>query len=285
MMKRTSISTTIASLCAMLLATPASAQTLDVIQLADGLDLTIARDSANNEQVLLSGGSELLRAPAIIADLLIPRADGQPAGMILYADSSEPGCAPAIYTVTSTFGAPWLRGPVGAPCLTYVAAVHPGGAVLISPPELAMPGDAYIFDLEAGAYRLGPIGYAPQTNRGWDALDGEVGGYSDLSALDLYAANPVYEEMTTLWGDDLFVFAQHLRTRTVPQIEGDFLIQTGCLPSQCAFAIGLLAVDPAQETVYSAFFNEGAPDVRPPLEEWSEGALALFEAWREGAFR
>ncbi|MBV6659285.1 MAG: hypothetical protein KI785_16090, partial [Devosiaceae bacterium] len=132
---------------------------------------------------------------------------------------------------------------------------------------------------------LGTLRYAPQPARGWDALDAEVGGYSDLSTLDLYAAEPVYAALASGWGDQLFVFARHLATRTVPIIEGNLLLQTGCLPGQCAFAIGMLAVDPGRETVYAAFLNEGAPDARPALEDWSDEARAVYDRWREGGYR
>jgi hypothetical protein len=40
----------------------------------------------------------------------------------------------------------------------------------------------------------------------------------------------------------------------------------------------MLAVDPAREAVYSAFLNEGAPDIRPPLAEWSPRPKASTSA-------
>ncbi|MEM6382218.1 MAG: hypothetical protein AAF739_06045 [Pseudomonadota bacterium] len=265
--------------------TSVPAQTLDVFTLTGDVDVTITVDSATNEQILTSSGNEIIRAPVIVRDAPILQVDSGTAGHVLYVDQGEEGCAASPYVLTVSFGEPWLQGPIGLPCTPYAAATYPGGAILFSPPELHADGDAVMFDLEAGPIRLGPIVYAPQPGRGWDALDAEVGGYSDLAALDLYAAEPVYADLNEQWGDGLFVFAQHLRTRSLPQIEGNFLIQTGCLPSQCSFAIGLIAVDPANEQVYSAFFNEGAPDARPAIEQWSDDARAIYDTWREGGFR
>ena len=274
-----------ATALAALVAVPASAQTIDVAQLPGGVDLTITRLAEEGVQVLAANGTEILRAPAITIALDLVDVGGQPAGLIVQAASDDPACASVPYAVTLQFGSPWLRGPIGQPCTPYTAALYPGGAILFSAPQLHTDGDAVLFDLEQGAYRLGPIRFAPQPGRGWDALDAEVGGYSDLSSLDLYAAEPVYAALAALWGDGLFVFAQHLATRTVPQIEGNYLLQTGCLPAQCAFAIGMLAVDPASESIYAAYFNEGAPDIRPGLDEWPEAARAIYDTWREGGYR
>ncbi|MEO0385369.1 MAG: hypothetical protein AAF234_17625 [Pseudomonadota bacterium] len=266
-------------------ASPALAQTLDVISLTGGSDLTITRDGETGEQSLVAGETVLLSAPVITRDLLIENADGEPAAAVLYADSGEAGCAPAAWVVTVEFGTPWARGPIGDPCLPYLATARPGIITFVSQPDLAQTGDAIIFPIDEQIMRLGPIVYAPQADRGWDALDGEVGGYNDLSTLDLYAAQPVYDALWDKWQEELSLFARHIGTRTIPVIEGDFLLQTGCLPSQCAFAIGMLAVDPAQEVVYSAFLNEGAPDIRPPLEDWSTDARSIYERWSSGEFR
>ena len=263
----------------------ALAQTIDVASLPSGIDVTITRLPNENVQVLMAGGTELLRAHSITIELDLADAGGGPAGLIVQAASDDPACPAAPYGLTAAFGAPWLRGPIGQPCTPYVAASYPGGAILFSLPQLHADGDAVLFDVEAGPYRLGPIAFAPQPTRGWDALDGEVGGYNDLSPIDLYAAQPVYEALVAQWQGELFAFAQHLASRTVPQIEGNLLFQTGCLPQQCAFAIGMLAVDPASEQVYAAYFNEGAPAIRPPLEDWSPQAVALYDAWRAGDLR
>ncbi|MEQ8655944.1 MAG: hypothetical protein RIC24_01385 [Hyphomicrobiales bacterium] len=262
-----------------------NAQTIDVAQLPGGIDLTITILTDENVQVLSANGNEILRAPAITIDLDMFDINGEPAGLIVQAAAEDPACPASPYGVTVQFGQPWLQGPIGQLCVPYASAGYPGGAILFSPPELYRDGDAVMFDLEQGAYRLGPISYAPQEGRGWDALDGEVGGYNDLSALDLYAAQPVYDALWDKWQDELSIFARHLGTRTIPVIEGNFLLQTGCLPGQCAFAIGMLAVNPASEEVYSAFLNEGAPDIRPPLEEWSADAQNLYERWSAGEFR
>lgn len=266
-------------------ASPALAQTLDVISLTGGSDLTITRDGETGEQSLVAGETVLLSAPVITRDLLVENGDGEPAAAVLYADSGEAGCAPEAWVVTVEFGTPWARGPIGDPCLPYLATARPGIITFVSQPDLAQTGDAIIFPIDEQIMRLGPIVYAPQADRGWDALDGEVGGYNDLSTLDLYAAQPVYDALWEKWQDELSLFARHIGTRTIPVIEGDFLLQTGCLPSQCAFAIGMLAVDPAQEAVYSAFLNEGAPDIRPPLEDWSTDARSIYERWSAGEFR
>lgn len=266
-------------------ASPALAQTLDVISLAGGSDLTITRDGETGEQSLIAGETILLSAPVITRDLLVENGDGEPAAAVLYADSGEAGCAPEAWVVTVEFGTPWARGPIGDPCLPYLATARPGIITFVSQPDLAQTGDAIIFAIDEQIVRLGPIVYAPQADRGWDALDGEVGGYNDLSTLDLYAAQPVYDALWEKWQDELSLFARHIGTRTIPVIEGDFLLQTGCLPSQCAFAIGMLAVDPASEQVYSAFLNEGAPDIRPPLEDWSTDARSIYERWTAGEFR
>ncbi len=261
------------------------AQTIDVAQLPGGIDLTITLLADENAQVLAANGTEILRAPAITIDLDLVDTNGEAAGLIVQAAAEDPACAASPYGITIQFGQPWLHGPIGQPCIPYASAGYPGGALLFSPPELYRDGDAVMLDLEQGAYRLGPIAYAPQEGRGWDALDGEVGGYNDLSTLDLYAARPVFDALQAAWQDELTVFARHLGSRTIPVIEGNFLLQTGCLPGQCAFAIGMLAVDPAQETIYSAFLNEGAPAIRPPLEEWSPEAQSLYERWSAGEFR
>ncbi|MFN3226846.1 MAG: hypothetical protein ACE360_11425 [Hyphomicrobiales bacterium] len=274
-----------AALLLALSASPSLAQTLDVISLPDGIDLTITRDGQTGTQALVAGDTTLLSAPVITRDLIVTDMDGEPAAVVLYADNDDAGCAPAAWVVTVEFGTPWARGPIGHPCLPYVATARPGMVTFVSQPDLAQPGDAITFSIDEQIVRLGPIVYAPQAGRGWDALDGEVGGYNDLSTLDLYAAQPVYDALWVAWEDELAVFARHLGSRTIPVIEGDFLLQTGCLPGQCAFAIGMLAVDPAQEVVYSAFLNEGAPAIRPQLDEWSPAAQAVYERWAAGEFR
>ena len=265
------------------------AQTLDVITLTDeqgaSVDVTITRDAEHSEQVLASGGTELARAPSLVSDLMLTDTEGNTVGAILYVGVEDQACPAEPHALTLAFGTPWLDGPIGEPCMAYAAATYPGGAMLFSQPQLHRDGDAVLFDLEQGAHRLGPISYAPQNGRGWDALDAEVGGYSELSPLDLYAAEPVYDGIHAMWGDELNAFAQHLASRTIPQIEGGFLLQTGCLPGQCAFAIGMLAVDPAREAIYSAYFNEGAPASRPDLAEWPPEARAIYDRWREGDFR
>lgn len=261
------------------------AQTIDVAQLSGGIDLTITILADENAQVLAANGTEILRAPAITIDLDLVDVNGEMAGLIVQAAAEDPACPASPYGVTIEFGQPWLQGPIGQHCIPYASASYPGGAILFSPPELYRDGDVVMFDLEQGPYRLGPITYAPQPDRGWDALDGEVGGYNDLSAIDLYASQPVYDALLETWQDELGIFARHLGSRTIPVIEGNFLLQTGCLPGQCAFAIGMLAVDPASEQVYSAFLNEGAPATRPPLEQWSSDAQGLYERWSAGEFR
>ncbi len=264
------------------LTTAANAQTLDVIAMPGGSDLTITVDSETGQQALMAGEETLLVAATITGDLTVQNRDGEPIGAVVFAESGEPGCAPSPYVITLEFGVPWPQGPLGIQCLPYVATARPGIVTFISPPDLAQDGDLIAFTTNDGPVRLGTLSYAPQENRGWDALDAEVGGYSDMRQLDLYAAQPVLDALEALWADDLFAFAQHLRTRSIPVQEGNFLFQSGCMPGQCAFAIGLLAVDPGQEQVYSAYFNEGAPDIRPPIEEWSEEATALFDRWRAG---
>lgn len=266
-------------------AAPAWAQTLDVVPLAGGGDLTIMRDSETGTQSLNAGETVLLTAPVITRDLIISDREGEPAAVVFYADSGEPGCAPAPWVVTVEFGTPWARGPIGDPCVPYLATARPGTVTFLSPPNLGLPGDAIAFDIDDQIVRLGPIVYAPQADRGWDALDGELGGYNDLSTLDLYAAQPVYDALLASWSTEISIFTRHLGIRTIPVIEGNFLLQTGCLPGQCGFAIGMLAVDPIREEVYSAFFNEGAPDIRPPLDTWSAEAQALYERWAAGEFR
>jgi hypothetical protein len=262
--------------------TGATAQTLDVIAMPGGNDLTITVDSETGQQALMAGDQALLVAATITGDLVVEDAAGEPIGVVIFAESGEPGCAPSPYVVALEFGLPWPQGPLGIACLPYVATARPGIVTFISPPDLAQDGDLMAFTPDDGPVRLGALSYTPQETRGWDALDAEVGGYSDMRSLDLYAAQPVYDALAGLWNEELFNFAQHLRTRSIPVMDGNMLYQSGCMPGQCAFAIGLLAVDPGQERVYSAFFNEGAPDIRPPLEEWSDDATALFERWRAG---
>ncbi|MFK7791884.1 MAG: hypothetical protein AB8B88_04345 [Devosiaceae bacterium] len=263
----------------------AHAQTIDVVPLPDGQDLTINRDEATGQQTLNAGEDALLAAATITSDLQVTDREGTPVGTVIYAESGEPGCAASPYVVTLAFGVPWVQGPIGMLCAPYIATARAGLVIFTSPSDLAQDGDVVVFDLNDGPVRMGPVAFAPQPGRGWDALDAEVGGYSDMSALDLYSAEPVYDALNTLWGEDLFALAQHLRTRTVPVQQGNLLAQSGCLPAQCAFAIGLIAVDPGNEEVYSAYFNEGAPDIRPPLESWSEEATALYNTWREGGLR
>ncbi len=273
------------SLALTLVAAPATAQTLDVFTLEGGVDVTIQLNSQTNQQDLVADGAILLSAPSITRDLPILGPQGEQAAVIVYAASDQEGCAASPYVVSADFGVAWPQGPIGIPCLAYLATARTSTAAFISPPDLGQDGDAVVFDLRDGVVPLGPIVYAPQETRGWDALDAEVGGYSDLSTLDLYAAAPVYDALVDLWGPELFIFGRHLSTRTVPIVDGNFLLQSGCLSGQCGFTLGLLAVDVTQERVYSAYFNEGAPDVRPPLEEWSAPAQALFDRWREGEFR
>lgn len=274
-----------ASCLALCTATTILAQTLDVAQLPGGISVTITRLAQDSVQVLSANGNELLRAHSITVETDLIDAGGQTAGLLVQAASQDPACPALPYALTVQFDQPWLRGPLGRPCTAYAAATYPGGAILFSVPQLHADGDAMLFDLQQGYFRLGPIAFAPQPDRGWDALDGEVGGYNDLSPLDLYAAQPVYEDLADMWGETLFVFAQHLASRTAPIIQGNVLLQTGCLPSQCAFAIGMLAVDPANEAIYAAYFNEGAPDARPAIEDWPEEARAIYERWRAGDYR
>ncbi|CAN0462004.1 unnamed protein product, partial [Ectocarpus fasciculatus] len=126
----------------------------------------------------------------------------------------------------------------------------------------------------------GPVGYAPQAALTWADVPS-----SPSNGTDLYAYPPVHAQLVPLWGQDLFVFAQHLSARNSPAQGSGLVYQTGCILTQCAFAIGLVAVDPTNQSVFSAYLNEGAPDIRPPLDAWSEEALEIYEAWRAGDLR
>ncbi|MBV6658152.1 MAG: hypothetical protein KI785_10350, partial [Devosiaceae bacterium] len=123
-------------------ATPAAAQTLDVITLDGDIAVTINRNGETGEQTLMAGDQELLRAPTIVADLVMTDLSGNAAGIVLYADTGDPACAAAPHALTLQFGVPWVQGPLGEPCLPYAAAAYPGGAILFSTADLYRDGDA-----------------------------------------------------------------------------------------------------------------------------------------------
>ncbi|MEM1288183.1 MAG: hypothetical protein AAGH60_07515 [Pseudomonadota bacterium] len=261
------------------------AQTLDVIELKGGIALTIVVDSATGQQTLIHDGVELLRAPSIATGPTITDPEGTAAAIVLTSASPEEGCPAERRVVSAEADSVFLSAPIGAFCTAYTVTTSPGTAIFLAEPELHQAGEVVRFDLNNGQSLVGPVVYAPQPNRGWESLRAQTEGFDPLSQDDLYAAQPVYDALLELWDEDIFILAQHLATRTVPLQTGDLLIQSGCLPSQCAFAIGLLAVDPVSEAIYSAFFNEGAPDVRPDLDAWPDPARDVFERWRAGEFR
>lgn len=263
----------------------AQAQTLDVINLRDDVALTIVVDAETDDQALVRDGVEIFRASTIITGPAILDKEGQLGGVVLTSASPTEGCPAERRVVSAQFGDVLVSAPIGTPCVAYTVTTSPDLALFLSEPELHQAGEVIRFDLDLGQRVIGPVVYAPQPNRGWESLRAQTEGYDPVSEDDLYAAWPVYEAMLGLWDQDVFILAQHLATRTVPTQVGDLLIQSGCLPSQCSFAIGLLAVDPASESVYTAFFNEGAPDVRPALENWPDPARDVFERWRAGEFR
>lgn len=126
---------------------PSLAQTLDAMPLAGGIQATITDLPQERLQALAVGGVEVLRAPSITVELQLIDARGQAAGIIVQAASPDPACAAAPYALTLQFGAPWLRGPLGQHCTPYFTSGYPGGAVLVSAPQLHQDGDALIFDI------------------------------------------------------------------------------------------------------------------------------------------
>ncbi|MEM1286560.1 MAG: hypothetical protein AAGH43_14345 [Pseudomonadota bacterium] len=264
-------------------AAPLVAQTLDTLMLTGGHALTITLDQDGGLQTLRAGDTVLATASNIARGAVLPNADDEIAAAVFRLQGDTEECPPAPMVVSVHDGVLEATPPLGRGCTRYDISVGERALVFVSPPDLHAAGDAFLFDLDRRLTVLGPIGYRPQPTWGWDRLSRMLADHNDAElADDLYAHAPVFDALLQLWDDELFLFAQHLAARTFPTAEGDLLYQSGCVPGQCTFAIGLLVADPATETVYAAYFNEGAPDVRPPVAEWSEAARELFERWRSG---
>lgn len=257
------------------------AQTIDTLTLTGNVALTIVRDTDGATQTLMADGEPLISAQTITRTLEILDPAGDPAAAVFLLDDEGEDCAPTPLVISSRDGRAFNSGRLGTPCLTYTISSGDGQAVFLTAPDFGRLGDVFSFELGRGVQTIGPIGYAPQPDWTWDLLrqNAEAPGH------DLFAYAPVHARLVELWQADLFVYAQHLEFHGVPASSGAFFYQPGCILAQCTFAIGLLAVDPVNEQVFSAFLNEGAPDIRPPLEEWSEPALMLYESWRRGDLR
>lgn len=274
---------TIATAAALLTAStaPLTAQTIDTLTLTGDLALTVVRDTDGTTQTLMAGGEPLISAQTITRALEITDDAGEPAAAVFLLDDGEEDCAPTPLVVSSREGRAFNSGRLGTACLPYSLSSGDRQAVFLNPPDFHRLGDVFSFQLGRGVQAIGPIGYAPQPDWSWDLLRQNV----EAPGQDLFAYAPVHAQLVELWQNDLFVFAQHLGMRGLPASSGPLVYQPGCIAAQCTFAIGLLAVDPASEQVFSAYLNEGAPDIRPPLEDWSEPALVLYESWRSGDLR
>lgn len=260
---------------------PLLAQTIDTLTLTGDLALTVVRDSDGATQTLMAAGEPLVSAKTITRALEIADDAGAPAAAVFLLDDGQEDCAPTPLVVSSREGRAFNSGRLGSPCLAYTLSSGNRQAVFLNAPDFHRLGEVFAFQLGRGVQSIGPIGYAPQPDWTWDLLRQNA----EAPGQDLFAYAPVHERLVELWQNDLFVYAQHLGARGLPASSGSFFYQPGCILAQCTFAIGLLAVDPANEQVFSAYLNEGAPDVRPPLEEWSEPALVLYESWRSGDLR
>lgn len=265
---------------------PGFAQTLDTVMLTGGHAITITLDRDGGLQTLRAGETVLATASNITRGAVLTDTQDQVTAAIFRLQGDTEECPPAPMVVSVHDGLLEATPPLGRSCRRYDASVGDGQLVFISPPDLHEAGDAFLFDQTLRLQVLGPIGYRPQPAWGWDRLALALEQTDEDAQIDdLYAHAPVFDELLRLWEGDLFIFAQHLATRTYPMSGEGVLYQSGCIPDQCAFAIGLLVAEPQTQAVYAAFFNEGAPDVRPPLTEWSEPAQAIFEAWRAGELR
>lgn len=260
---------------------PLFAQTIDTLTLTGDVALTIVRDTDGATQTLMADGEPLVSAITITRTLEILNPAGEPGAAVFLLNEEEEDCAPTPLVVSSRNGQAFNSGRLGTPCLAYDISSGDGKAVFLNPPDFHRLGDVFSFQLGRGVQAIGPIGYAPQPGWTWDLLrqNAEAPGH------DLFAYAPVHEQLVDLWQNELFVYAQHLSARGMPVSSGALFYQPGCILAQCTFAIGLLTIDPVNEQVFSAFLNEGAPDIRPPLEEWSEPALVLYESWRNGDLR
>lgn len=270
--------------------TVVSAQTLDTVTLSDGsgdgsVALTIVRNPSSGTQQLVWNGQVIEEAVTITRGPSFTNRVGATDGALFYLLLHREDCPPTPIVVQAVAGEavrrePLSSGRLGAPCATLDVAATDRHVQIIAPPDLYRDGLALAYDLDLGLQVYGAVRYAPQPRLGWEHVTASL-----ETGTDLYAHTPVFDALQTLWGADLFLFAQHLASRSAPATQDGLIYQPGCILAQCAFAIGLLAVDPASETVYSAYLNEGAPDIRPPLDQWSASAMALYEAWRSGELR
>lgn len=258
-----------------------SAQTIDTLSLTGNIALTIVRDSDGATQTLMADGEPLISAQTITRTLEVLNAAGEPAAGVFLLNDEEEDCAPTPLVVSTRNGRAFNSGRLGTPCLAYDISSGEGQAMFLNAPDFHRLGDVFSFQLGRGIQTIGPIGYAPQPDWTWDLLRQNA----EAPGQDLFAYAPVHARLVELWQGDLFIYAQHLSARGMPASSGTFFYQPGCILAQCTFAIGLLAIDPQNEQVFSAYLNEGAPDIRPPLEEWSEPALVLYESWRAGDLR
>ena len=258
----------------------ANAQTLDALTLTDGIAITITRDRETGEQTLRAGNTVLYTARSIQRSTPFMRDDGEIDGALFYALNGDEGCPAIPLVVHAENGTPVSSGMLGQPCTAYDVAAAERRVQLINRPELHRLGEAFAYDLDEGLITYGPVGYAPQAGLEWNDVSS-----STTDGTDLYAYPPVHAQLVPLWGQDLFLFAQHLSARDQPAELSGLYYQTGCIVGQCAFAIGLVIADPADQSVYSAYLNEGAPDIRPPLDAWNDEARQIYEAWRAGDLR
>jgi hypothetical protein len=157
-------------------------------------------------------------------------------------------CACRLRVVTVEFGTPWLHGPDRPAVPTLCGNRISGHGDPFQPTHLAQrDGDA-----------LSPSRSGTSKSSAWAPLSTpRKQAAAGMRSMARSAVTMIFPRSISMrhsrctmrcgWpGAMNSVFARHLGSRTIPVIEGDFLLQTGCLPGQCAFAIGMLAVDPAQ---------------------------------------
>lgn len=279
------------SLTALLTPLCAQAQTLDIVTLDAGIALTI--EATSTSQVLRLDGEIVLEGLTVAKLAPIETANGRRRGAVLGVLTETEDCTPDLYVAAlNDLDSVTLLGPLGLPCVHHDLSTAEDRVTFIAAPSFQADGIAFAYDLNEGLIDYGTLRYTPQRQLGWSTLRGEDD--ADIRDVpveelpiqnDLYAYTPIYAQLRDLWGGELFIYAQHFGARGTPTWQDGLVYQPGCILSQCAFAIGLLVADPTNERVFSAYLNEGAPDIRPPLEEWNHPALALFESWRRGDLR
>ena len=242
-----------------------------------GLALEVVEDTDNFQRVLTAGGTELARDFYVDIYGTILGPSGEPEAAVVAVGGGGNACAPALRVVIAAEGEARISDPVGPECTSYQVFFDDYFALFLARPTPAEDGEVILYSVDGGFDWQGVLAFQAFPGTGFASLAG-----FDGHPLDLLRNADVLGAVEALWGAERRTFARYLGTASNVTTRSGYLVGAGCLPHSCGYTIGLILVDVPGRKVFTAYFNEGAPDVRPALSQWPLTARALYEQWRHG---